>query len=161
MANGFQDLHAAAVVERHVDCDAVVVLRQLHRLFDPVSQVGRKRVQAAHVVKTHAVLVQLLQLAVDEVSDQPDQRIHLSPGPDPVLRGEREEREHRHFIHRERLNHPPDVLGAGAVPRLARYAVLLSPAPVAIHDDGDVLGQLGQLYKRSILRDGCNDHLRP
>ncbi len=76
--------------------------------------------------------------------DVEDVEIHealdLVAGALPVLEGERIEREDFDADRRGFLDDGADGGGAVAVPEDSREAALLSPAAVAVHDDGDVPG---------------------
>jgi len=78
------------------------------------------------------------QLTPDEEVQQPDECPHFRLGPLPVLRAERIEGQVLHAVIGKALDHAPDVFRPGPVARDPGQAPLRRPAPVAVHDDGDV-----------------------
>ena len=80
------------------------------------------------------------------VLEQAHQRGDLGVGPLPVLDGERVERQHRDAEPRRGLDRIAHGLDAGAVAFDARQMAGRGPSAVAVHDDGDVARQPGEIH---------------
>ena len=91
------------------------------------------------MAEAHAGLVKRGQLAVNHAACEAHDAVHLCARTAPVLRGECKQCEHGYLVLAEALDHDAQILSAGAVALLSREAAALRPAPVAIHDDRDVL----------------------
>ena len=132
------DLGAGAVVEGDDERDRLIVARQLHRLVDQRHQLGLDVGALADDADLDAGLVQLGEVAADEALHQPHQIVDLVDRARPVLGREAVEREVGDAELDRRAHRAPHRLDAVAMTDGARQAVLAGPAPVAVHDDGDV-----------------------
>jgi hypothetical protein len=92
--------------------------------------------------------VQLVHFAVERAEEQLHQRVHFFLRPAPVLAGEREQGQRRNAQFKAALDGAVDRARAGTVADHARATALLCPAPIAIHDDGNVAGQGGRQRRR-------------
>src|SRR5690606_1190022 len=135
------DVPAAAVAHRHLQPERLVaggaLLGRLHARL----QAHREALLVADEAQPHAVLVQLVHLAVEGLDEQPHQRPHLLAGPPPVLAAEREQRQRADAPAHALADRHAHRLDALAVAGLARQSARAGPAAVAVHDDGDVTRQ--------------------
>ena len=81
------------------------------------------------------------QFLAQVLAQQAHQEIDFRLGPAPVFQRKRIQRKRGNAQPRARLDHGPRRLHAGAMAGDARQMPPLRPAAVAVHDDGDVLGQ--------------------
>ena len=88
----------------------------------------------------HTAFVELLGLRLNLLGHNGHQGVHFRRGPVPVFRGKGEEGNYRYAAAGQNLHHAlyvdhalPVAIGTWQLP-------LQSPAPVTIHDDGNVLG---------------------
>ena len=91
---------------------------------------------------TGAAPVQLVHFAIQRVQEQLHQRLHLVIRAAPVFAGEREQGQRRDGQFQAAVDGAVDRACAGAVADHARAATAFGPAAVAVHDDGNVPGQL-------------------
>src|SRR5438552_14986026 len=139
-AKGVGQLVAPTLVERHRQGEPGVVWCLQRHVLESAAHGQRHAGRAADHAQPDLVLHQLRQLAIDRLLEQPHQHGDLVLGPAPVLRRERIEREEPQAHRVRRANDGARRLDALAVARHPGQAALGGPAPVAIHDDGDVRG---------------------
>ena len=152
LARGLDDVPAAAVRDGDVQRHAVVGRRA--RLGGGDLRI-ESRAQAARVAdEAHAdaVAVQFVDLLVDRLDEQLHQPRHFVGRALPVLAREREERQRLDAAPRAAFDGRAHGLDARAVAEVARQRAALGPAPVAIHDDGDVAWEAGRARLRLAAR---------
>ena len=140
-ADGIHDFNPAAVAQRHHQRQAVVLGKRRDGFLEMLLHIFRQPVNLADDFEVDIALVQLRRFGLEVVDEIFHQRVHLVLGPVPILGGKRVERE---ILDAELARRADDFarrIRAAPVPLHARQSVLLGPAPVAIHDDGDVLRQ--------------------
>jgi len=114
----------------------------LDRIFDHRDQIGRKPAIVADHPQPHIVGHQLGQVLAQEDTQQTHQVADLGLGPPPILR--------REGVHGQMLDTPFDAhidqanqsLHAELVSDQPRHETPLGPPTVAIHDDGNVAGNV-------------------
>ena len=108
-----------------------------------------RRSSLADRLQADVLLVQVLRLVCQKAFQQGHERLDLGLGAVPVFRGEGIEREVFHSEIDAGVRDLADGLGAGAVAFPAGQSAFLGPAAVAIHDDGDVAGDVWEVGHRS------------
>jgi hypothetical protein len=126
-----------------------VVTRTFFDVADIREHLCGQALATADGAQTNAVFHHLADFRAQIATQQPHERVDLSPRPLPVLRRERVQRQPLHADLASRLHDLPNGLLALAVTADTSQSAPRSPAPVAIHDDGDVSrqsfwGQFGQ-----------------
>ena len=116
----------------------MIVRGQRNGIVDQLQQFGIDPRTFADHSEAHAVLVQLREVAADEAFHQPHEIVDLGGRPRPVLGREAVDRQVLHAELDGRAYGTPYSLHALAMTDRARQAALFGPAPVAIHDDGDM-----------------------
>ena len=144
---GVDQLAAAAVVQREVEQQAVVRGGVPQRLVEGRPHRPWKAVEAADGVEANVVPMQLRGLVPERLAQPPHQSGDFGFRPAPVLGGEGVEGKR---LGAELAAGAHDVahrLAAVPVPFGNRQLLLLRPAAVAVHDDGDVAGQVAVLLQ--------------
>ena len=139
--DGIHDFNPAAVAQRHDQRQAIVSGKRRDGFFEMLLHVLRQAVNLADHFEVDVVLVQFRRLGLEIVDEIFHQRIHLVLGPVPVLGGKGVEREILDAEFPRRADDFARRIRAAPVPLDARQTMLFRPAPVAVHDDGDVLRQ--------------------
>src|SRR5690606_28811632 len=121
-----------------VEAQAGVALGLRDGVFDTLLEPARPRFDVAEVAQPDVVPVEVLELAAKEAVEEPDNRVHFRLGAAPVLGAEGVDGQVLDAMVGEAFDHAADVFGAGAMAGGAGEAPLACPAPIAIHDDGDV-----------------------
>ncbi len=116
----------------------VVVLGQLFRFVEKCEHVRLEAVAVADDPHAHAVLVQLGEILAHETFQQSHQVVDFLGGPRPILGAERINGQYLDAELARRAHRAPQRLDAAAMPFPARQTARRRPAPVAVHDDGDV-----------------------
>src|SRR5438046_3744938 len=156
-AKGVEQLVAPAVVEGDEEREARVVARLERDVLEPATDGQRHAGRAPDHAQPHLVLHEVRQLAIDRLLEQPHQHCDLVLRAVPVLRGERVEREEAQPGRVGGADDRARRLHALAMAGHARQAALDRPAPVAVHDDGDVGGhrvRADGLQQRGLGGDG-------
>ena len=104
-----------------------------------------ERRDIADDLQPHLVPVQAFGLLLQGGHEQLLERRNLFGRPAPVLRAERKQGKVFDAALAARARDPAHRLDALLVTRHARQIALLGPAPVAVHDDGDVPGNFARL----------------
>lgn len=138
-AHGVGDLLAAAVADGDVDQYPVDVRRGLLGLLQRGLHLGGQDVRRAHVVHPPAAVGG--EGAYDALDDA-EQGDELVLGAVEVVRRQQPEGDDLDVGLRAPAEELLDLVGTGTVPLGGRAARRLRPAPVAVHDDADVLGHL-------------------
>ena len=149
------DFLTRAVVEGHDEIETGVVARQLLGLVEQRADVGIEARTLADHAHPHPVAVQRRKVVADETAQQTEQIADLACRPRPVFRAEREDREVDDAELMGCANDPAQRLDPAAMPLRARQPARCRPAPVAVHDDGDMQRTVG-----SIRLFGCGDGIR-
>src|SRR4029079_18388330 len=131
-----------------------VVLGELHRIVDQAEQVVLEARPRADHADPDTVLVQIGEVATDEAAQQAKQIVDFLARTRPVLRGEAEQSEMGYAELLRGVDRAPYALDALAVAFRARQTALGRPAPLAVHDDRDMTGDLsvGRLEGKLIHR---------
>src|SRR5712691_1954939 len=140
-AKGVQQLLAPAVVERHHQVQPAIVLSRPDHPVDAAADDQRHPVGPAEHPQADVARHQLGQLADDGLLEQPHQRRHLVLGPRPVLGGEGVEEQKAQAQLLGGAEHGAGGLDTLAVAGHAWKTPARGPASVAVHDDGDVVGE--------------------
>jgi hypothetical protein len=106
-----------------------------------VLNVQREFPQVSDRIESDLVLQHFRDLLLKEIPEQFHQRRDLGTRTFPVFGGERVESQVRNSEFSAGLSHSADRLDPLAVPFDAWKSALLRPTTVAIHDDGDMLGE--------------------
>ena len=105
----------------------------------------------AQDVDTNVLLVQLLEVLIDVLDEKTEDAADLLLGALPVLRRERIDRQ----VLYAKIGRPSDDLPhgfhTGVVAHDTRQFSLRRPSAVAVHDDGNVTGQIGCFCHMPIL----------
>lgn len=143
--HGVDDLRTTAVVERDAELEPVVVCGHLLALAQPVAaRIGHTRVvEVTEEAEPHADALEALALLL---AQQPlleaHEEGHLGGLALPVLRGEGVHRQPLHAECEAAVHHRIHRVLGGLVADTAGEVAHLRPAPVAVHDAGDVPGDL-------------------
>ena len=157
-AAGVDDLRAAAVVQRDVERHAAAGRGRREALRELLLNRCVELVHPADDAEPDVVLQEVRELAVQVLLQKRHERDDLEPRALPVLDGEGVERQRVELEPRAGLDDLADGRDAGAVALDARRAALAGPAAVAVHDDGDVPRQPGQVdlvEERALRRAGA------
>src|ERR671914_175464 len=137
-AGGVHDLSASTVVERDVDVEAVVIRGKVLSLLHCFQHRGRQVLPSAQKTEPGPTLVQLGHFLAGRVKEELHERLHFSLWTRPVLGREGIEGQRLHPGASSRLQQRREHRDTGPVAGCARKPTSLCPAPVAVHDDGDV-----------------------
>ena len=138
---GVDDLLTAAVVEGQNEGHPGAARRRRLALGERREDRGGHALVAADAAEADAVLEQRRTLRGEVLAAEEHERVDLLRGTFPVLAREGVERE-RLDAEPGALGHDPaNALGALAMTEHPWHAALRGPAPVAIHDHGDVAGE--------------------
>src|SRR5688572_18570152 len=133
-----QDVPASAVVRRDGEGELTVVRGERLAARDQLADLGAEALDITHDFQTHAVRVQLFDLVLKRAFEKLHEERHFLGGAAPVLRTEGEERKVLDAALAAGAHRGAHRFCAAAVAGDARQAPTPRPAPVAIHDDGDV-----------------------
>ena len=112
--------------------------REQFGLFDVAHKLRIEAAAVADDFQADVVLMQLADFAFQHLEEQLHQEGHFIGRTAPVLAAEGEQRQIFHTHLAACLDHFAHRLHSALVPHDARHEALLRPAPIAIHDDGDV-----------------------
>jgi hypothetical protein len=101
------------------------------------SQIGA----LADEAQAHTIAVQLTDLDLERLDEQRHQAHDLGTGSTPILATENEQRERADIALHALLDHHAHGSDAGSMTLGTSIAARACPAPVAVHDDGDVARQ--------------------
>ncbi len=133
---------SAAVIQCQGQCGPCVVPGRVGRPAHTLPHLVRQLVRTSHVLDAHVVIVHALHIVREVAFQQPHQKIHFRLWPlQVVLQGESVEGQPRQTDAGRGFHHVLDRLGARPVPKESLQAALSCPAPIAVHNDGDVVGQ--------------------
>jgi hypothetical protein len=154
---GIDDLGAPAVIEGDLEKKSGIRGGLLLRVTELALHARIESVHAPDRDEADVVLHQRLQLFAEVLLEQHHQRGHFIAGPLPVLDGKRIERHHAELEPRRGLHDLAHGGDAGAMSFDARQAPRPRPAPVAVHDDGDVAREAREV---DLLDHGLLDRAR-
>ena len=112
--------------------------RQFHRLMDFLLQRRADAVQLADVAQLDAFGVEFVQFAVDDRFQNTHQHPHFGAWTRPVLGRKGVNRQDFDAIFDARAQNAAQIFRPVTVSFGARQPARFRPAPVAIHDDGDM-----------------------
>ena len=142
--HGIDQFSPTAVVEGDRECESRVVLRELERLVHAPDQPLRDPpVAAPREADPDVALVQLVAALEQDLFVEVDEELHLLLGAPPVLGREGVDGEPVDADLVGALEHVEQGALASLVALGAGKALLLRPAPVAVHDAGNVAGDPG------------------
>ena len=148
-AEGVDHLRAAAVVEGQGEGGAGVARGGVGGPGHLVLDVGGEVVGAADVADADVVVHHALQVALEVALEQAHEEADLGAGAAQIVfKREGVEREPGQADAGGGLRDQLHALGALLVAEEALERALAGPAAVAVHDDGDVLGQPLGLQRR-------------
>ena len=132
------DFLPPAVVESHRQREPAIVGGQRFGLDDERDNIGLEIVAFADDPDPDPVGVEFGEIVANEALEEAHQHRHLVRRTAPVLRREAIDRQELHAALDRRADDPAHRLDAAPMTLEARQAARLSPAAVAVHDDGDV-----------------------
>ena len=144
-----RDLLPAAVIERDHQREFLVLAREVLRLRQQRQDFGVETGAVADHAHAHAAAVQLRQIVAHEALQQAHQVDDLFGRPRPVLGAEAVDGED---LDAEIARGPHGLaqrLDAAPVALAPRQAARGGPAPIAVHDDGDMQRGAGRILFRS------------
>ncbi len=113
---------------------------ELDELFDRVPRERGQVVEIADDVDVDALLVELRRFLLGEADEEAHQRFDFELGTRPVGEAERVERQIADAALAARAYDLADGACSLVVPRRSLESAPARPAPISIHDDGDVSG---------------------
>ena len=144
-ADGLEDLRPAAVVQGQDEGHPAVPRGRPLQPFDLRQGRPGDAVPVADDPEAEVVLVDRPAVLPQVLAEKAPEADDLLARPFPVLLGEGVEREVRDAQAGAGLGRLADGLGAGLVPLDPGEPPLSRPAPVAVHDDGDMAGKPGRV----------------
>ena len=137
-----EDVPSTAVVGTDGQCQAFIGFGGGLALGDEFPQASIEAGQIPHHLEAHAVFGHLGHFPLQGHDEEFHQAIHLVLGTAPVLGAEGEQGEIFHPPFDACLDHVPHPFHTLGMAGNTRHEAFLGPAAVAIHDDGDVPGNL-------------------
>src|SRR5215210_4140732 len=154
-AGGVHDLGASSVVERDVDVEAIVARGKVLCLLHCFQHRGGQVFPSTQKTEPGPTLVQLGHLLAGRIEEELHERLYLSLRTRPVLGREGVEGQRLHPRAAGGLEQGRKHRDTGPVAGGARKPASLGPAPVAVHDDGDVAR--GPLWVEDALLGGVSE----
>src|SRR5205085_12038421 len=99
---------------------------------------GGKRLALADHADRDAAAIELREVAADEDADEIEEALDLLIGTRPVFGGKAEEGQIADAATHREAHRLAERFHAAPMPLAARQAMRMRPAPVAVHDDGDM-----------------------
>jgi hypothetical protein len=118
--------------------NAIVSARQIFRLLQQQTDVAVEALALADDAHAHVALMQFGEILADEATQQTHQIADFRRWPRPVFRAEGENRQSGNTDIGCRAHRTAQSFHATAVAFYSRQTARGRPAPVAIHDDGDM-----------------------
>ena len=115
-----------------------MIVAELKKTVEQKMQKSLEARQVTDDAKTDATIMELGNFVFQRTQEQLHQERHFFLRPAPVLGAERKQGEVRNSTLDTGLNHGPDRLDAAFVPCHPRQEAATRPAPVAVHDEGDM-----------------------
>ena len=141
--HGINNLGAAAVAQGEDEVELGVRRGGFHHLAELALADGGEFLDAADVVESDALADHFIALLVEEIFQQKHEGVDLEGGAFPVLRGKGVERQILNAGVEAGLDAALDGFRARLVACDARETALLGPTAVAVHNNGDMLGDNG------------------
>ena len=141
------DLLVAAVAEGEGQGHGVVVAACLFQRLENGPHNSRQATQIANGVEANAACENFVVFRQEKVSKKLHQGVDLEFGALPILLTKSVQRERFYAETAARANHAPHRAGTFAMPDGPGKASLLSPSAIAIHDDGNVRGEVARFDK--------------
>src|SRR3984893_5184008 len=138
LARGARDFLPAAIVEGDDERRAFVIRGQLLRFVEEREYVRVETLAVADHPHAYAVFVKLGEILAHEALQQSHQVVDLLERPRPVFGAEGIDGQHLDAEVARRAHRTPQRYDALTMPFPARQSARRRPAPVAVHDDGDV-----------------------
>ena len=135
---GARDRLARGVVEGDAEMEPRAAARRALDAPDRPHDRRREAIAPPDDAHAQAVLHAARGLRAQVGAQEPHERRHLGAGPSPVVRGEREQREHPDAEPGRGLDDAPHGLRARAVPGGPGQSPARRPATVPVHHHGDV-----------------------
>jgi hypothetical protein len=138
--NGFDDLDATTITEREDEDEPGVFARGLDAFVQLIADGAGQIGETTDGLEADVVFDELGQFVAEEAFEEAHQGVDFGLGPLPVLDGEGVKGE---VLNAELAGGLDDVahrFSARAMALDADHVLGLCPASVAVHDDGDVLG---------------------
>ena len=123
----------------------LVALRGFHHALEFAAHGPGQVLDAAGHAQAHLVFMQLVLVLLEEGLEQRHQAGHFVFWAHPVFGAEGVDGEIFDAVVAAGAQDGAQGIRAGAVPEEARPSALLGPAAVAVHDDGDVARDAGDL----------------
>src|SRR6516165_5673062 len=155
--HGIDNLGAASVVEGDGKNHAGVAGRGLDSITRVFLDGERQIVGAPKEPHTNVVALDQRHLVADVLAEQFHEEFNFRFGAAPVFDREGVERKGLDVEPSTRFDGSASGLGARAVANDAREVALLRPAPVAVHDDGDMAGKARDIQFFEKTRLFCGD----
>src|SRR5579862_3282106 len=137
-AGSARDLLARAVIKRDDQRESRVVARQIFRFLQQETDVAVERLPLADDTHPHIALMQVGKIVANEAAQQHQKILDLGLGPRPIFRAEREDGQIRNAEVARRTHGPAQSFHSAPVSFHPRQAARRRPAPIAIHNDGNV-----------------------
>jgi hypothetical protein len=158
---GLDDVPAPAVVEADVENQPVVGGGADLGLGQPLTYLRRQGTAVTRKKQARAPLAQGRHLAHQGLGQQVHQAGNLVGRTLPVLGREGKDRQDTHATVQAQVQHPTQRFDTLAVAGQSRQETLPGPAPVAVHDDGDVARHVGRFgYRHAVVWLNVNPGLR-
>src|SRR5579859_25467 len=158
-----QDIPAPAIVRCDRQGKPVVGCRQHFRFGNHPVQSWFETGQIADDFQSDAILVQLGDFLLQRDHEQLHQERNLVLRSPPILAAEREQCQIPHALRCTGLGHRAHGFEAALVPGHPRQEAAFRPAPVAVHDNGDVArygANLGYCDGRALVHAECQTAIR-
>ena len=122
---------------------------ELLGFFDVAHQLCIEAAAVADDFQADIVLMQLADFTFQHLEEQLHQKGYFIGRTPPVLAAEGKQRQIFHAQLAAGLDHFAHRFHPALVPHDARHETLLRPAPIAIHDDGDVTRDSSNVWNRA------------
>src|SRR5439155_3746199 len=135
------DFRTTPVGNRQHEDEAVIAGEVAPRGLQDLAAPFREEIHTADRAELDVIPLELLALLPKHLLQDAHEPTHLPRASVPVFEREGVEREHLDPQLDGAFDHLPHGAPARAVPHQARQPAALRPAPVSVHDDGDVRGR--------------------
>src|SRR6202167_1443326 len=135
---GLRDFLPCAVIESDDERETAVAARQILRLLQKEADIAIQSGALANDAHPHVIPVQLSQIIADEPAKQPHQIHDFRWGPRPILRAEGKDRQNGNAEFARCAHGAAQRLYAAAVALDPGQSARGGPAPVPIHNDGNM-----------------------
>src|SRR6202167_3614477 len=135
---GLRDFLPCAVIECNDERETAVAAGQILRLLQEEADIAIQSGALADDAHPHVVPVQFSQIIADKPSKQPHQIHDFRRGPRPILRAEGKDRQNGNAEFARCPHGAAQCLYAAAVALDPGQPARGRPAPVTVHNDGDM-----------------------